>query len=94
MDIEGSEDREDGMSAISDLSREALMDLIRKQNKNKTVSYPKNKYNKSHSKPYELGDEESSSDSSSSYSSFNSSDEIRSWQDSEGEGYFTPDTLP
>ena len=65
------------MSAISNLSREALMDLIRKQRKNKMASYTKNKYNKSHSKPSELGEEESSSGLSSSDSSLNSSDESR-----------------
>ena len=52
VDIEGFKDKEDDISAISDLSREALMDLIFKQKKNKTGSYPKNKYYNSHSKPY------------------------------------------
>ena len=64
MCLEDSKDEEDDMSEISNQSREALIDLIRKQNKNKMCFYPKNSYNKSHSMPSELGDEESSSDSS------------------------------
>ena len=46
------------MSEISNLSREALIDLIRKQKNNKIGSYPKNNHNKSHSKPSELEFEE------------------------------------
>ena len=56
------------MSEISNLSREA--DLICKHKINKMVSYPKNNHNKLHSMPSELSDEESSSDSSASNSSF------------------------
>ena len=70
------------------------MDLICKQKKNKMGSYPKNKYNKSRSKPSELGDEESSSDSSSSESSSNSSDERQFGHDAAGKGSLTPATLP
>ena len=61
----------------SNLSREALIDLICKQKNNKMGSYPKNNDNKSHSMPSELGDEESSSDSSASNSSSNSS--VENW---------------
>ena len=39
--LEDSEDEEDNMSEISNLSREVLIDLIRKQNNNKMSSYPK-----------------------------------------------------
>ena len=67
--LEDSEDKEDDMSEISNLSREALIDLINKQKNNKMGSYPKNNPNKSHYMPSELGDEESSSDSSASNSS-------------------------
>ena len=77
MCLEDSEYEEDDMSEISNLSREALIDLIRKQNNNKMDSYPKNNHNKLHSMPFELGDEESSSDSSASNSSLNSS--VESW---------------
>ena len=73
MCLEDSEDEEDDRSEISNLSREALKDLIRKQKNNKMGSYPKNNHNKSHSMPFELGDEESSSDSSASNSYLNSS---------------------
>ena len=79
--LEDSEDEEDDMSEISNLSREALIDLIRKQKNNKMVSYPRNNHNKSHSTPYEIGDEESSSDSSTLNSSSNSSVESRLRQD-------------
>ena len=74
------------MSEISNLSREAIIDLIRKQKNNKMGSYPKNNHNKSHSMPSELGDEESSSDSSASNSSSNSSVESRFMQDSADKG--------
>ena len=86
MCLEDSEDEEDGMSEISNLSREALKYLIRKQNNNKMGSYPKNNHNKSHSMPSELGDEESSSDSSPSNSSSNSSVESRCRQDASDKG--------
>ena len=49
-------------------------------------SYPKNKYNKSYSKPSELGDEESNYDWSSSDSSLNSSDESWFGHDAAGKG--------
>ena len=39
--LEDSKDEEDDMSEISNLSREALIDLIRKQNNNKMGSFPK-----------------------------------------------------
>ena len=55
MCIEDSKDEEDDMSEISNISREALIDLIRKQKNNKMGSYPKNNHNKSHSMPSELG---------------------------------------
>ena len=84
VDLEGSENEEDDMITISNLSREAIMDLICKQNKNKTGSYPKDKYNKTHSKTYEVGDEEINSDWILSDSSLNSSDEIRFGQDAAG----------
>ena len=74
------------MSETSNLSRESLIDLIRKQKNNKMSSYPKNNHNKSHSMPSELGDEESSSDSSASNSSSNSSVESRFRQDAAGKG--------
>ena len=74
------------MSEIYNLSREALIDLIRKQNNNKMGSSPKNNHNKSHSMPSELGDEESSSDSIASNSSLNSSVESRFRQDAAYEG--------
>ena len=41
--LENSEDKEDDMSEISNLSREALIDLIRKQRNNKMCSYPTTK---------------------------------------------------
>ena len=63
------EDEEDDMSEISNLSREALIELIRKQKNSKMGSYPQNNHNKSHSMPSELGDEEISSDSSALNSS-------------------------
>ena len=69
------------MSEISNLSKEALIDLIHKQNNNKMGSYPKTNHNKLHSMTSELGDEESSSDSSASNSSLNSSVESRFRQD-------------
>ena len=94
VDIDGSKDEEDDMSAISNLSREALMEFIRKQKKKKMGSYPKKIYKKSHSKPSELGDEESSFDLSSSESFSNSSNESRFGQDAAGKGYLTPATLP
>ena len=62
MCLEDSEYGEDDMSEIFNLSREVLVDLIRKQKNNKMGSYPKNNHNKSHSVPSELGDEESRSD--------------------------------
>ena len=74
------------MSEISNLSREALIGLIRKQKNNKMGSYPKNNHNKSHSTPSELGDEESSSDSSAANSSSNSSVESRFRQDAADKG--------
>ena len=46
--IEDSKDEEDDMSEISNLSREALIYLIRKQNNIKIGSYPKNNHNKAH----------------------------------------------
>ena len=55
--IEDSEDEEDDMSEISNLSREALIYLIRKQKNIKIGSYPKNNHNKSHPMASELGDE-------------------------------------
>ena len=57
-------------------------------------SYLKNKYNKSHSKPFELGDVEISSDSILSDSYLSSSDESRFSQDAAGKGYLVPATLP
>ena len=39
--LEDSKDEEDDMSELSNLSREALLDLIRKQKNNKMGSYPK-----------------------------------------------------
>ena len=75
--LEDSEDEEDDMSEITNLSREELIDLICKQKNNKMGSYPKKNHNKSHSMPSELGDEEISSDLSASNSSSNSSVEIR-----------------
>ena len=69
------------MSEISNLSREALIDLIRKQKNNKMGSYPKNIHNKLYSMPSELGDEKNSSDSSASNPSLNSSVERRFRQD-------------
>ena len=69
--IEDSEDEGDDMSEISNLSREALLELICKQKNNKMGSYPQNNHDKSHSMPSEIGDEESSSDSSASNSSLN-----------------------
>ena len=86
VDIEGSRDEGGNMSAIPKLSREALMELIRTQKKKKSVSYPKNKYNKSHSNPSEFGDEESSSDLISSDSYSNSSYESSSGQDATDKG--------
>ena len=74
------------MSEISNLASEALIDLIHKQKNDKMVSYPKNKHNKSHSMPSELGDEERSSDSSASNSSSNSSVEIRFRQNAADKG--------
>ena len=75
--LEDSEDEEDNMSEISNLSREALIDLIRKQNNNN---------NKSHSMPSELGDEEISSDLNASNSSSNSSVESHFKQDTADKG--------
>ena len=46
MCLEDSEDEEDNISEISNLSREALIDLIRKQKNNKMGSYPKYNHNK------------------------------------------------
>ena len=69
------------MSEISNLPREALTDLIRKQKNNKIESYPKKNHKKSHSMPSELGDEEISSELSASNSSLNSSVESRFRQD-------------
>ena len=86
MCLEDSEYEEDDMSEISNLSREALIDLIRKQKNNKMDSYPKKNHNKWHYMPSELGDEEISSDSSASNSSSNSSVEIRFMQDAAGKG--------
>ena len=86
MRIEDYEDEEDDMSEISNLSKESLIDLIRKQKNNKMGSYPKNNYNKLHSMPSELGDEESSSDLSASNSSSNSSVESRFRQDAADKG--------
>ena len=63
------------------ISRKALIDLIRKQKNYKMGSYPKKDHNKSDSMPSELGDEESSSESSASNSSSNSSVESRFRQD-------------
>ena len=62
------------------------MNLIHKQRKSKMGSYPKKKYNKSHSKPSALDDEEISSDPRSSDSSPNSSDEIRFGKYAAGKG--------
>ena len=84
--LEDSKYEEDDMSEIYNIYREALIDLIRKQNNNKMGSYPKNNHNKSHSMPSELGDEESSSDSSASNLSSNSSVEIRFRQDAADKG--------
>ena len=86
VDIDSSGDEEDDMSALSTLSKEALLDLIRKQKKKKTGSYPKNKYSKSHSKPFGRGDEASSSESSASSASSQSSDDSQSRQGAAGEG--------
>ena len=80
--LEDSENEEDDMSESSNLSREALIYLIHKQNNNKMGPYPKNNHNKSHYMPSELGDEESSSDSSA----LNSSVESRLKQDAAGKG--------
>ena len=74
------------MSEISNLSREALVDLIRKQKNNKMGLYPKNNHNKLHSMTSELGDEESSSYLSASNSSLNSSVESRFRQDAAYKG--------
>ena len=84
--LEDSEDEEDDMSEILNLSREALIELIRKQKNNKMGSYPKNNHNKSHSMPSEPGDEESSSYLGASNSSSNSSVESRSRQDAADKG--------
>ena len=86
MCLEDSEDEEDNISEISNLSREALIDLIRKQKNNKMVSCPKNNYNKLHYIPSELGDEESSSESNASNSSLNSSVESRFRKDALDKG--------
>ena len=74
------------MSEISNLFREALIYLIRKQKNNKMGSYPKNNHNKSHSMPSVLGDEESISDLSASNSSSNSSVENRFRKDEANKG--------
>ena len=84
--LEYSEDEEDDMSETSNLSREALIDLIRKHNNNKMGSYSKNNPNKLHPMPSELGDEESSSDSSALNSSSNSSVERWFRQDAADKG--------
>ena len=86
MCLEYSEDEEDNVSEILNISKEALVDLIRKQKNNKMGSYPKNNHNKLNSMPSELGDEESSSESSASNSSLNSSVESRFRQDAAGKG--------
>ena len=44
--LEDSEDEEDDMSKISNLSRKALIDLILKKKKKKMGSYTKNNHNK------------------------------------------------
>ena len=44
--LEDSKDEEDNMSEISNLSREALIDLIHKQKNNEMGYYPKNNHNK------------------------------------------------
>ena len=74
------------MSEISNISREALIDLIRKQRNNKMGSYTKKNRNKLHSMPSEIGDEESSSDSRASNSSSNSSVDRRFSQDAADKG--------
>ena len=74
------------MSEISNISREALIDLIREQKNNKMGSYPKKKHNKSHSMPSGLGDEENSSDSITLNSSSNSNVESRFRQDAADKG--------
>ena len=84
--LEDSKYEEDDMSEISNLSREALIDLIRKKKNNKMGSYPKNNHNKSHSMPSELGGEESSSNPSALNSSSISSVENRFRQDAASKG--------
>ena len=86
MCLEDSEDKEDDMSEIFNLSREALIDLIREQKNNKMGSYTKQNNNKLHSMPSELGDEESISDSSAPNSSLNSSVESQFRQNAADKG--------
>ena len=84
--LEDSEYEEDDMSENSNISREALIDLICKQKNNKMGSYIKINHNKLHPTPSELGDEESSVDLSALNSSPISS--VESWfrQDAAGCG--------